>query len=98
MSMGKFRLRNGLATSLDKNKPRWFGGTKLLTRREIERRALPWGIFSSWGSLSASVFCELCTSAEARALSFSVLELRAKPVGFENTVCLALQKILHSIY
>ena len=44
-----------------------------LGRRKIEGRALPWGIFSSWGSLCASVFCELCRSAEARALSFSVL-------------------------
>ena len=39
--------------------------TKLLTRR------------TSWGSLCATVFCELCMYAEARALSFSVLELRA---------------------
>ena len=44
-----------------------------LGRRKIERRALPWGKAEKWGSLCASVFCELCTSAEARALSFSVL-------------------------
>ena len=44
-----------------------------LGRRKIERRALPWGKAEKWGRLCASVFCELCTSAEARAISFSVL-------------------------
>ena len=47
-----------------------------LGRRKIERRALPWGKAEKWGSLCVTVFCELCTSSEARALSFSVLELR----------------------
>ena len=56
--------------------------TKLLTRRKIERRALPWGIFSSWGSLCATVFCELCTSAEARALSFSVLRASCVHIAY----------------
>ena len=37
---------------------------------------MPWGKAEKWGSLCATVFCELCTSTEARALSFSVLELR----------------------
>ena len=57
---------------------------KALGRRKIERRALPWGIFSSWGSLCATVFCELCTSAEARALSFSV-ENNNNNVGFGSS-------------
>ena len=55
-----------------------------LGRRKIERRALLWGKAEKWGTLCASVFCELCTSAEARALSFSVLELRVVSFVFAS--------------
>ena len=51
---------------------------RLRVPAQIASRVLPWGKAEQWGSLCASVFCELCTSTEARALSFSVLELREK--------------------
>ena len=44
---------------------------KVEYRNRIDRRVLPWGKAEQWGSLCATVFCELCTSTEARALSYS---------------------------